>query len=309
MNTDGAIDLARHAIMLVVILGFPVLMTALSAVDLALSDLEGKRLGVPVWRLLGGSLRPGFRVYFSHWDQGAKDQSPAGMAARAQETLAQGWTAVKWSVPRAASEAERIQATVRRLEAIRKAVGDKLDIGLELWESFTVRSAIQFAEAVHPYKPLFIEEPLQRENPLAFTEVAAKSPVPVATGEGLINRYEFRQLLEAKGATIIQPDVLHCGGITELRKIANLAETFGVEVAPHQSSGPLGFVASLTAMSVCRNFLIQEWEAADDALFQELTGGQYPVQKAGVVRLPSALGLGLSVDFAQLTRRFPYTTG
>ena len=289
--------------------GGPVLMTGVSAVDLALSDLEGKRLGVPVWRLLGGSLRPAFRVYYSHWDQGAKDQSPAGMAERAQETLAQGWTAVKWSVPRAASEAERIQATVRRLEAIRRAVGDKLDIGLELWESFTVRSAIQFAEAVHPYKPLFIEEPLQRENPLAFTEVAAKSPVPVATGEGLINRYEFRQLLEAKGATIIQPDVLHCGGITELRKIANLAESFGVEVAPHQSSGPLGFVASLTAMSVCRNFLIQEWEAADDALFVELTGGRYPVQEGGLVRLPDAPGLGLNVDFVQLSKRFPYVSG
>jgi galactonate dehydratase len=289
--------------------GGPVLGTALSAVDLALSDLEGKRLGVPVWRLLGGSLRPGSRVYYSHWDRTAKDPSPAGMAARAQETVAKGWTAVKWSIPQAPTEAERIESTVRRLEAIRKAVGDKLDIGLELWESFTVRSAIQFAQAVSPYKPLFIEEPVQRENPLAFTEVAAKSPVPVATGEGLLNRYEFRQLLEAKGAAIIQPDVLHCGGITELRKIANLAETFGVEVAPHQSSGPLGFVASLTAMSVCRNFLIQEWEADDDTVFQELTGGSYPVQKGGLVHLPDAPGLGLNVDFAGFTRRFPYTTG
>jgi len=289
--------------------GGPVLVTALSAVDLALSDLEGKRLGVPVWRLLGGSLRPGFRAYFSHWDRGAKDQSPAGMAARAQETLAQGWTAVKWAIPRAASEAERIEATVRRLEAIRKAVGDKLDLCLELFESFTVRSAIRFAEAVSPFKPLFIEEPIQRENPLAFTEVAAKSPVPVATGEGLLNRYEFRQLLEAKGATIIQPDVLHCGGITELRKIANLAETFGVEVAPHQSGGPLGHVASLTAMSVCRNFLIQEWEADDDAVFQELTAGHYPAQKGGLVQLPQGPGLGLAGDFAQFAKRFPYTTG
>ena len=289
--------------------GGPVLVTALSAVDMALSDLEGKRLGVPVWRLLGGSVRPQFRVYYTHWDSAAKDRSPEGMAERARQTLAQGWTAVKWSVPRAASEQERIEATVRRLEAIRKAVGDKLDLCLELFESFTVRSAIRFAEAVRPYKPLFIEEPVQRENPLAFTGVAAKSPVPVATGEGLLNRYEFRQLLEAKGAAIIQPDVLHCGGITELRKIANLAETFGVEVAPHQCKGPLAHVASLAAMSVCRNFLIHEWEADDDALYQELTGGQYQVQKGGAVRLPEAPGLGLEVDFAEFVRRFPYTTG
>jgi len=289
--------------------GGPVLVTALSAVDMALADLEGKRLGVPVWRLLGGSLRPRFRVYFTHWDSAAKDRSPEAIAERASQTLAAGWTAVKWAVPRGVSEAERIEATVRRLEAIRKAVGDKLDLCLELYESFTVRSAIRFAEAVAPYKPLFIEEPVQRENPLAFTEVAAKSPVPVATGEGLLNRYEFRQLLEAQGALIIQPDVLHCGGITELRKIANLAETFGVEVAPHQCKGPLAHVASLAAMSVCRNFVIHEWEADDDALYLELTGGRYPVQKGGTVGLPPAPGLGLDVDFAQLPRRFPYTVG
>lgn len=254
-------------------------------------------------------MRPRFRVYYTHWDSTAKDRSPQAIAERASHTLAAGWTAVKWAVPRGVSEAERIEATVRRLEAIRKAVGDRLDLCLELYESFTVRSAIRFAEAVAPYKPLFIEEPVQRENPLAFTEVAAKSPVPVATGEGLLNRYEFRQLLEAKGALIIQPDVLHVGGITELRKIANLAETFGVEVAPHQCKGPLAHVASLAAMSVCRNFLIHEWEADDDALYQELTGGRYLVQTGGTVGLPQAPGLGLDVDFAQLTRRFPYTVG
>jgi galactonate dehydratase len=159
---------------------------------------------------------------------------------------------------------------------------------------------------MEPFKLLFFEEPVLRENPAALGEVAGKSRVPVATGEGLFSRYEFRQLLEARGAAIVQPDVLHAGGITELRKIANLAETYGAEIAPHQCSGPIGHVASLCAMSTCRNFLLQEWEAADDKVYQELTDGTYPVQKNGVVELSDTPGLGLTVHFDEFTKRFPY---
>jgi galactonate dehydratase len=217
-----------------------------------------------------------------------------------------GWTAVKFAVPRGTDETQRIRETAAILEAMRKAVGDRLDIGLELYESFTTRSALRLAVAVEQYRPMFIEEPIQRENPAAFGELAAKSPVPVATGEGLLSRFEFRPLLDAKGAAIIQPDVVKCGGITEMRKIANLAEVYGVEVAPHMCYGPIAHVASMHAVSVCRNFFIHEWEADDDALFQELTGGKYPVQKEGSVALPEGPGLGLEVDFAQLGKRHPY---
>ena len=104
----------------------------------------------------------------------------------------------------------------------------------------------------------------------------------------------------------MQPDVIHAGGITEIRKIASLAETYGVEITPHQCSGPIAHVASLAAMSVCRNFLMQEWEAADDAIYQEVTGGKYPVQKNGVIALPGGPGLGITVDFAQFKKRCPY---
>jgi galactonate dehydratase len=189
---------------------------------------------------------------------------------------------------------------------VRKAVGDRLDLCLEAAESFSARSAIQFTRAIAPYRPLFLEEPTWRENPAALGEIAAQSPIPIATGEGLFSRYEFRQLLDAKGAAIVQPDVIHAGGITEIRKIAALAETYGAEIVPHQCSGPIAHVASLAAMSVCRNFLIQEWEAADDGLYRELTGGSYPVQKNGVIALPEGPGLGIEVDFAQFKKRCPY---
>lgn len=285
----------------------PAAMSALSAVDIALWDIEARRLGIPVWQLLGGQLRPASRAYYTHWGASLEaHRTPEAFHNWALETRKNGWTAVKWTLAPQGTEAERIKRGCAELEAVRKAVGDSMDLCLEAAEMFTVRSAIEFTRAIAQYRPLWIEEPTLRENPAGLGAVAEKSPVPVASGEGLLSRYEFRPLLEARGAAIIQPDVLHAGGITEIRKIANLAETYGVEVAPHQCSGPIAHVASLAAMSVCRNFLVQEWEAADDTVFQELTGGTYPVQKDGLVTLPNTPGLGVEVNFAEFKKRFPF---
>lgn len=283
-----------------------ILFTALAGVDIALHDLEGKRLGVPVSRLLGGPMRDDFRVYYTHWPGARGAPSAAEIAARAAADKATGWTAVKFGIPAAPDEKEAARRTVGLLRAIREGAGDDFDIGLEIAERFTLRQALYFAEAVAPYRPMFIEEPLWRENPVPFTELAAKSPVPIATGEGHLSRNAFRPLLEARGAQIIQPDVLHCGGITELTKIADYAHTFGVEVAPHQCYGPLGHVASLHAMSVARNFFIHEWEGEDDHVFRELTGGTYPTQHGGRVGLPSGPGLGITLDIEAFLERFPY---
>jgi galactonate dehydratase len=285
----------------------PAAMSALSAVDIALWDLEAKRMGVPLWRLLGGRLRKASRVYYTHWGASIEDRrTPEAFRDWAVETRDRGWTAVKWTLAAQGTEAERMARSGAELEAVRAAVGNSMDLCLEAAETFSVRSAIEFARAVEKYRPLWIEEPTLRENPAGLGEVAAKSAVPIASGEGLFSRFEFRSLLDARGASVIQPDVLHAGGITEIRKIANLAETYGVEVAPHQCSGPIGHVASLTAMSVCRNFLIQEWEAADDAVYQELTDGTYPVQHNGYVELSDRAGLGLQVNLPEFTKRFPF---
>jgi galactonate dehydratase len=285
----------------------PAVMSALSAVDIALWDIEAQRLGVPLWRLLGGRLRKASRVYYTHWGASVEShRTPEAFRDLAIETRKAGWTAVKWTLAAQGSERQRIAQASAELEAIRTAIGSSMDLALEAAETFSVRSAIEFAHSIAQYKPLWIEEPTLRENPSGLGEVAAKSPVAIASGEGLFLRSEFRSLLDAHGAAIIQPDVLHAGGITEIRKIANLAETFGAEVAPHQCSGPVGHVASLAAMSSCRNFLIQEWEAADDAIYQELTDGTYPVQHNGSVELSDRAGLGLRINFAEFTKRFPY---
>jgi galactonate dehydratase len=285
----------------------PAAMSALSALDIALWDIEAKRLGVPLSRLLGGRLRDSSRVYYTHWGASIEDhRTPEAFRDWAIETRNKHWTAVKWTLAAQGTEAERITRSCAEIEAVRKAVGDSMDLSLEAAETFSVRSAIEFAAAVAKYRPLWIEEPTLRENPVGLGEVAAKSPVAIASGEGLFSRFEFRSLLDAKGASIIQPDVLHAGGITEIRKIAALAETYGVEVAPHQCSGPIAHVASLNAMSACRNFLIQEWEAEDDKAYQELTDGTYPVQNNGYVALNDRPGLGIQVNFAEFNKRFPF---
>ncbi len=286
----------------------PDLMTGLSAVDMALWDIEAKRLGVPLYRLLGGPVRSEMRAYFTHWDASIppEKRDSASLTDLAAKTLAQGWTAVKYTLPQGASELQRMDQDVAEAAAIRKVFGNRADIAMECAETFSVRSAIQFAQAIAPVRPLFLEEPTWRENPAGLGEVAAKSPVPIATGEGLTSRFEFKQLLDAKGAAVIQPDVLHAGGVTELRKIANMAEAYGVEVAPHSCSGPVAHMASLATMSVCRNFLLHEWEAADDDLFREVTGGTYVTQRNGLVALSDRPGIGVQVDFADFKRRNPY---
>lgn len=284
----------------------PILMTALAAIDLALWDIEGKRLGLPVWRLTGTSEAKPMRVYYSHWSHTLSPRTPQKLAQLAAATRAEGWTCVKWVLSKGGSESERLQRLVAEVEAVRKGGGPDLDIGLELWETFTVRSAIEFARAVAPYRPLFIEEPTWRENPQALGEIAASSPVALAGGEGLVSRYEFRQLLEAKGARILQPDVIHCGGITEIRKIASLAETFGAEMSPHMYYGPVAHVASLHSMASVKNFLMQEWDAAMQPLFTELTRGTFPKVGKGYVTLSDRPGLGIEMDWAAMDTRFPY---
>jgi galactonate dehydratase len=286
----------------------PALMTGLSAIDIALWDIEAKRLGVPLCRLLGGPIREETRVYFTHWDASIpkEKRDAASLADLAAKTREKGWTAVKYTLPQAERELERIEQDVVELAAVRKVFGTHADIALECAETFSIRSAIQFASAIAPYRPLFLEEPVWRENPVGLGEVAARSAVPIATGEGLFSRFEFKQLLDAKGASIIQPDVMHAGGVTELRKIANMAEAYGVEVAPHQCSGPIAHMASMSTMSVCRNLLIHEWEGADDELFREMTEGTYPTQKNGMVQLPDAPGLGIKVNFAEFKKKCPY---
>jgi galactonate dehydratase len=283
-----------------------ILMTALAAIDIALWDIEGQRLGLPVWRLCGSAESRPLRVYYSHWSHTLDPRSPERLAELAASTKAEGWTCVKWVLPKGGTESERLQRLTAEVAAVRKGGGPDLDIGLEMWETFSSRSALEFARAVAPYKPLFIEEPTWRETPQVLGEIAAKSPVPIAGGEGLVSRYEFRHLLDAKGAQIIQPDVIHCGGITEIRRIASLGEVYGVEISPHMYYGPIAHAASLHSMMSVRNFLMQEWDAGMESTFAEITRGTFPRVVKGHVTLADRPGIGIEMDWTACDKLFPY---
>ncbi len=286
----------------------PVLMTALASVDIALWDIAGKVLGEPIWRLLGAAEARPQRAYYSHWSHELTPSSrtPEKLKELAAITKDEGWTCVKWVLPKGGSEAERLQRLTAEVAAVREGGGPTLDIGLEMWETFSTRSALEFARAVAPYRPLFIEEPAWRETPQALGELAAKSPVALAGGEGLISRYEFKQLLDARGAQIVQPDVIHCGGISEIRKIAALSDVFGAEISPHMYYGPVAHAASLHSMAGVRNFLMQEWDAGMTPQFDAVTKGTFPQAVKGSVTLRNAPGLGLEMDWAEFDRRYPY---
>ncbi len=283
-----------------------VLMTALSAIDIALWDIEGKRLNAPVWRLLGANNEKPLRVYWSHWSNDLQVRSPEALADLARKTVEDGWTAVKWVIPRASTERERLDQVVAEVSAIRKAVGRKLDICLEMYETYSMRSALDLARAVAPLGVMFLEEPVWRESNSALGQIAAQSPVPLAGGEGLLHRWQFKELLEAKGAMIIQPDIIHCGGITEIRKIAALGEVYGVEIAPHMWYGPIAHMASVQAMSSVKSFLFNEWDGAKARVYHDLTKGTLPLVEKGHVKLNDRPGLGLEMDLADWKRRFPY---
>ncbi|MBI4890633.1 MAG: mandelate racemase/muconate lactonizing enzyme family protein [Acidobacteria bacterium] len=283
-----------------------VLQTALAAIDIALWDIEAKRLGEPLWRLLGAADARPMRVYFSHWSHDLDPRTPERLSQLAARTKAEGWTCVKWVLPKGGSEAERRRRLVAEVEAVRKGGGPELEIALEMWETFSVRSAIDFALAVAPFHPLFLEEPAWREMPQALGEIAAHSPIALAGGEGLVSRFQFKQLLDARGARIVQPDVIHCGGITEIRKIASLAETYGAEISPHMFYGPIAHIASLQSMAGVHNFLIQEWDASRQPLLREITRSTFPDVVQGRVTLPNAPGLGIEMDWELLDRKYPY---
>jgi galactonate dehydratase len=284
----------------------PVLMTALSGIDIALWDIAGQWLGQPVWRLLGAAEARPQRVYYSHWSHTLQPRTPQALEALAARTRADGWNCVKWVLPKGGTEAERLRRLTEEVAAVRRGGGPDLEIGLEMWETFSTRSAIELAKAVAPYRPMFVEEPTWRETPKALGEIARHSSVPVAGGEGLISRFEFKQLLDEGAAVIVQPDVIHCGGITEIRRIASLAETYGAEISPHMYYGPVAHAASLHAMAGIRNFLIQEWDAGQEDTFSAITRGTFPRVKNGTVTLSDRPGIGIDMDWAAIAAQYPY---
>jgi len=275
----------------------PVVNSAISGIEQALWDIIGKQLEVPVYKLLGGRCRDKIRVYANGWYEGLK--TPEEFADAAADVVKKGYTALKWD-PFGASdlvlERDDAKAAVKCVEAVREAVGDDVELLIEGHGRLNINSAVQVAKDLEPFRPYFFEEPIPSENVDALAKVAAKTNIPIATGERLFTKFGFREVLEKQAADIIQPDPCHDGGILETKKIAAMAETYYVPVAPHNPNGPVATAASIQLATCIPNFVMLEgvWEW-DVPWRSEVVTEPFTVHN-GYVEVPNRPGLGVELD-------------
>jgi len=279
--------------------GGPINGTIISGIDMALWDIKGKALNVPVYELLGGAVRDRIRVY--SWIGGDR---PSDVAKQARERVDKGFTAIKMN---ATSEMhyidsyKKVQAAVDRVASIRNEVGDDLEIGIDFHGRVHRPMAKVLAKALEPYHPMFLEEVVLPENWDSFDDIAREVSIPLATGERLYTRWGFKNLFRQGSVDIVQPDVAMCGGILETRKIAAEAESYDMACAPHAPYGPVSLAATLQVDACTPNVFIQEqslgihynqgFDLLDFVKNKEIF--QY---KDSYVQLPTKPGLGIEMD-------------
>ena len=281
--------------------------TVLSGIDIALWDLRGKILGVPVYQLLGGPFRDKLRVYANGWY--TNPASPEVIAEEAKNVVEMGYTAMKFDpfgkIAYTTISPEEAQLSVDRVAAVREAVGPDVDILIEVHARFNVYTAVDLAKRMEQYRPFWYEEPVSQENTNEMRQVRDRINIPVATGERLYLKFPFFDLVKNEAVDILQPDICNAGGITELHKIGSMAEAQHVMMAPHNTNSAVGTVASFHLDTSMPNFLIQEYHAEfyEPHYFQVVQG--LPRQKDGYVDLPEGPGLGISLD-NELLDKHPY---
>ncbi|MEQ8472316.1 MAG: galactonate dehydratase [Marinoscillum sp.] len=280
--------------------GGPVLMSAISGIEQALWDIKGKRLGVPVYDLMGGAVRDKMRVY--SWVGG---DEPDEVVAEIQKRIDAGFTHIKMNaVPKVGwlESPEKLDEIVGVVASIREKLGWKLGIGLDFHGRVRKGLAKQLVKAFEPYKPMFYEEPLLAENLEDLHVITQLTSIPIATGERMYGRWDFKQILSSGLVDILQPDLSHCGGIWEARKIAAMAEAYDVAIAPHCPLGPIGFAASLHLDFCTPNALIQEcsvgihYHAGSNDLLDYMKNPEVFDVENGYVKRNNLPGLGVDVD-------------
>lgn len=277
--------------------GGPVLTSALSGLEQALWDIKGKALGVPVYELLGGAARTSVRVY--NWIGGDR---PADVAAGVKAQLARGITAVKMNATEELHYLDshaKVDAAIERVVAAREAGGPGLGIGIDFHGRVHKPMAKTLARELEPLNLMFIEEPVPPGNEEALREIARHTSTPIALGERLYTRWDFKPVLVAGVVDIIQPDLSHAGGILEVRKIAAMAEAFDVAVAPHCPLGPISLAAALQLDACTPNVVIQE-QSQDIHYNDGLDIFDYLATpfayEGGFVAIPTTPGLGIEVN-------------
>ncbi len=275
--------------------GGPILTSALSGVEQALWDLAGKAVGLPVYKLMGGPLRDRIRIYRS-----VGGRTPEEAAANARACVAEGYTAMKTGInggrpARIVEGAGFVDRAVAQFAAMREAVGPEIDIAIDFHGAISPQTSALLIKELEPYRPLFIEEPVQCQNVDVLVDLARKTHLPIATGERLFTKWAFREILEKRAASILQPDISHVGGIFEGRLIAGMAEASYAAIAPHCPLGSIALAACLQLDAAIPNFLIQEQGHLGVGILKEPF-----VVREGYVDLPKGPGLGIEIDEEQI---------
>ncbi len=276
-----------------------VVMAAISAIDTALYDIVGKKLGVPAYNLLGGKVRETLRIYANGWTEGIP-HTPEALARRTKELVAKGFTGCKFDPFNTTPfnrevTPQELRGAVAQVEAVRAAGGTDYEIAIDVHGRWNTNSALKIIRALEPYRLFFLEEAVPPENVAAMEEVQRSVNVSLATGERLFGRHGFREVLERQAVRIIQPDIVRTGGITEFKKIAAMADTYYVSVAPHNPNGPICTIASIHACLSIPNFLVLEFFEPDEPVFQEIINGGLRRDKAAVSP-PTGPGLGVRIS-------------
>ena len=284
-------------------------MSALSGIEQACWDIWGKSLDVPVYELLGGAVRDWVRVY-DHLGGGELagiylDDAPEQMAEHGRASVAAGFDAVKALVVPLSQPLDGnapLRHAERCMAALRDAVGPDVDILVDLHGRTTPAMAIQYGQALKSYRPFFFEEPCLPENVDGMVEVARALPgMAIAAGERLVTRFAFRELLERRAVAVVQPDLCHCGGVSEARKIAAMAEAYYVAIAPHNPLGPIASIVNHPFGIAVPNFLIQENVRAD-VPWRDAVVSNPVTPKNGRLGLPTGPGWGVEVNEAEAAK-------
>jgi galactonate dehydratase len=287
-----------------------VVASAISGIDQALHDIKARALGIPLYELLGGAVRDRIRLY-DHLGGGDPDDvyaapDPDRFADAAVASVEHGYTAIKMlpvPVTGPLPTGAMLRHAVRVTEAVRGAVGEDVEVMIDLHGRTSPDAAVLLARALEPLRPWFLEEPVLPDLAETLPRIAAAG-VPLATGERLVGRGQFRALLDQRAVAVVQPDVCHCGGISEMKRVAALAETYGVAVAPHNPLGPIATAYNLHFAASTPNWLIQEQMRNAAPWWDEVVTVPLEVS-GGHTALPEGPGLGVEVDEAAAAR-YPY---
>ena len=282
-----------------------IIMSALSALEMALWDIKGKDLGVPVYQLLGGKLRDRIPCYANAWFASAK--TPDEFAKKAKDALKLGFTGLKWDPFGSAWQflsRKEFRWTMDCVAAVREAVQDRALMMIEGHGRFDVPTAIRIGKALEEFDIHWFEEPLPPNNLEGLVEVRKRIGVAVAAGERIFNRSQFKAFFTMGCADFVQPDITHVGGIGELRKIAALAETYHLPVCPHNPSGPVANAAALHVAAGCPNLYLLETMASDVPLRSEIARETLRIEQGEMI-ISDAPGLGVDLDEEEIAK-YPY---